>query len=107
MMSRKRKLKAVMVTGIMTVSCILWILGWNTSPFTSPSTKTERRYVESYIQSNSPDLEKVRALAELYWKRYPDVGRDSHYGRNGIMGIYGARTHYDQHGKREGRKWGR
>lgn len=107
MITKRPKLKAVVVTGIMTTSCVLWIFGLFTSPLTSPSTKAERRYVETYIQSHSPDLDKVRVLAELYWKRYPDVGQDHHYGRNGIMGIYGARNHYDQHGKVEGREWGR
>lgn len=99
--------KAILVSAVMIIAASLWLLGFVTSPSTSPRTRQERLYVDHYIQNNAPDLKEIRLQAERYWKRYPDVGADIHFGRNGIMGIYGARAHYDQHGKIEGRKWGK
>ena len=46
------------------------------------------------------------ALAEAYWRRYPDVGNDGYYGRQGPFGERGAAMHYEKHGRNEGRQWG-
>lgn len=99
-------LQGALIGSVMITAVSLWLLGLLTSPNTSPQTRQQRLFVEHYIQNNAPDLKEIRLMAEIYWKRYPDIGRDAHFGRNGIMGIYGARAHYDQHGKIEGRKWG-
>lgn len=99
-------IKGSLVSIVMFTAVGLWLLGMMTSPITSPQNRQQRLFVDNYIQNNAPDLEKVRLLAEIYWQRYPDVGSDAHFGRHGIMGIYGARAHYDQHGKIEGRRWG-
>ncbi|WP_163338276.1 DUF1302 domain-containing protein [Desulfopila sp. IMCC35008] len=98
--------KVILVTGVMVMAATLWLLGLLTSPGTSPQTRQQRLYLNHYIQNNAPDLKETRLLAEVYWKRYPDVGSDAHFGRNGIMGIHGALAHYNQHGKIEERRWG-
>ena len=57
-------------------------------------------------QENDPGSSLEHELAEAYWRRYPDIKEDAHYGINGPLGIFGAREHFRQHGKREGRVWG-
>lgn len=52
------------------------------------------------------DTAAEEALARAYWERYPDVRASALYGEKGRLGILGAREHYMQHGRREGRIWG-
>ena len=52
------------------------------------------------------DTAAEEKLARAYWSRYPDVAANPLYGENGKMGVLGAREHYMQHGRREGRIWG-
>jgi hypothetical protein len=106
MKSPSTLMRGALVSTVMLIAVSLWLLGLLTSPNTSPKTRQQRQFLEHYIQDNAPNLKETRRLAEIYWRRYPDVSSDTHFGRSGIMGIYGARAHYDQHGKIEGRKWG-
>lgn len=56
--------------------------------------------------SMSPaELAKEEALAEAYWRRYPDVAADDFFGRDGNLGVHGPRVHYERHGRAEGREW--
>lgn len=52
------------------------------------------------------DTTAEAALAHAYWERYPDVRASALYGEKGHLGILGAREHFMQHGRREGRVWG-
>ena len=52
------------------------------------------------------DLQQEAALADAYWRRYGDVAADSVVGRDGALGVFGAREHYNRHGRRENRIWG-
>jgi len=52
------------------------------------------------------DTAAEEALARAYWARYPDVRASPLYGEGGRLGILGAREHFMQHGRREGRVWG-
>jgi hypothetical protein len=75
------------------------------SPLLNAETRAQQQVLARFaLQQASPD--EVRALAEAYWQRNPDVAQDSFFGRNGKMGIFGAREHYDRHGRKEGRRWG-
>lgn len=57
-------------------------------------------------KKNYPDKKRERRLAEAYWSRYPDVRDDWYFGQNGRLGVYGARVHYERHGKQgNGRVW--
>lgn len=49
-----------------------------------------------------PEAEVERAYS--YWRRYPDVAKDDHYGKFGDLGVAGARRHYEEHGRREFRR---
>jgi hypothetical protein len=51
------------------------------------------------------NLEKERLLAAKYWARYPGVGVHSYFGKKGRLKIFGARAHFDRHGKGEGNVW--
>src|SRR5258708_3227027 len=63
-------------------------------------------YGGKMIRERAGDLSTERELAEAYWSRYPDVAGDAYFGRDGRLGIFGAREHYDRHGRREKRVWG-
>jgi hypothetical protein len=52
------------------------------------------------------DTAAEEALARAYWERYPDVRANPLYGEKGSLGVLGAREHFMQHGRREGRVWG-
>lgn len=52
-----------------------------------------------------PDLEKERVLAAKYWALYPEVAEDDYFGVHGRLKIYGARVHFERHGKGEGNVW--
>jgi hypothetical protein len=67
----------------------------------------ERVYAQRLEQSAKagPTPREIRGNAETYWAHYPDVANDPYFGRNGPLGIFGAREHYDRHGRREGRVW--
>ncbi|BHH85875.1 hypothetical protein LA52FAK_41640 [Desulforhopalus sp. 52FAK] len=67
-----------------------------------------RREGRIYARVMRPDdmvLEKE--LAELYWRRNPDVAGSSIWGREGALGLLGPRDHYRFFGKHQGRKWGK
>jgi FkbM family methyltransferase len=53
---------------------------------------------------SNPECEVEKAYS--YWRRYPDVANDSHYGRFGDLGVAGARRHFEEHGRKESkRQW--
>lgn len=103
MMTRKNIARAFVSAIIISISLWLWTRGLLQSPVMDPLVLKEKAFVKQYIQDNSPDYGAVKLLAEAYWERYPDVERDSYYGRKGPMGIFGPKEHFEQHGKREGR----
>ncbi len=90
------------VIGILVVSFGGWLIGLAGSPlFHSGPTDA----LVSAERSDDSDPAE-RALARVYWNRYPDVANHSYFGENGVLGSDGARTHYRLHGKAEGRRWG-
>jgi hypothetical protein len=102
----RRTARPAVILGIMAISAWLWFDGLARSPFFTPALLEERRYVQRYILEHAPDNAEERMLAYAYWHRYPDVREDGHYGKEGTMGIFGARKHYEQHGRHEGRVYG-
>lgn len=102
-----RRVRAIIAGGVIAISLGLWFHGLAKSPIMDREQHRQKSYVENYLRNHAPNMVEEQLLAETYWKRYPDVGQDSHFGKNGTMGIFGARAHFDQHGKREGRLWGK
>ncbi len=76
------------------------------SPLFDSRRGAEKAYVDRAIRSHRTDPAAERALAEAYWTRNTDVAGDAYYGRNGKLGLAGARAHYERYGRAEGRKWG-
>lgn len=92
------------VTGVaLAISCVIWLIGFLQSPLFRPEIYQERLRAEKLLKEQSPDYLAEKNLAEAYWMRYPDIIDHSYYGKQGPMGVYGAREHFKQHGKREGR----
>ncbi len=79
--------------------------GFSRSPMMNPDLRAQQELLARYAR-NQGNFAEIRMLAEAYWERNPDVASDSYFGRDGKMGIYGAREHYDRHGRKEGRQWG-
>lgn len=76
------------------------------SPLLDPERRAQALLLAQHAGSGRRDEVQERALAEAYWSRYPDVANDRFFGRQGLSGVWGAREHYDRHGRREGRLWG-
>ena len=66
--------------------------------------RREGRLFAPIIQPPRPEAEKE--LAEAYWQRYQDVANSDIWGREGSMGMLGARDHYHYYGRAQGRVWG-
>jgi hypothetical protein len=90
--------RPIAVAVVLSLSASLWLAALLQSPIRHPHLMVERQL--------TPELEETRSLAEAYWSRYRDVRDHEYYGKNGEMGIYGAREHYKNYGKREGRIFG-
>ncbi len=85
------------------VALLLWFKGFLQSPALIPHQVHEMKFLSDYLEQNMPDLQQERKMAESYWLRYQDVRDDPYWGENGPMGIWGARDHYEIHGRSEGR----
>jgi len=59
------------------------------------------REITEMVLPTQEDIE----LGSAYWERYPDVAIDRTYGRNGTLGLVGARLHFEDFGQAEGRVW--
>ena len=79
--------------------------GFSRSPAMNPNYRTQQEMLASYAKGQGNAAE-IRMLAEAYWQRNPDVAMDSYFGRDGKLGLFGAREHFDRHGRAEGRRWG-
>jgi hypothetical protein len=98
--------RAVLVALVLAACMALWYRGLRTSPvMRAEMAQTSAGEVEM-DQADDPASRLEHELARTYWQRYPDVREDPYYGINGPAGIHGARAHFQQHGKREGRVWG-
>ncbi len=91
--------------GLFLLSLGAYAYGAVTSSLFNPDLAGERTFLMTVSRMSEIDVAEMRRQAEAYWTRYKDVGRNEHFGRNGELGLYGARTHYLRHGRYEGRQW--
>ena len=87
----------------------LGVYGWQASGtmLLNRDLADRNRYLAAIAERPPVDRVAEAAAANVYWQRYPDIADDAYYGRSGPLGILGARQHYGDHGRREGRQWGR
>jgi len=102
------RLKASYAIACLCAAIALAIYGYGLahSPLINPEILTQRQLLAHHA-SQATDPEETRHLANAYWLRNPDVSKDPYYGRDGKLGDFGAAEHFRQHGKKEGRRWGR
>ncbi len=102
-MKRSESLRLLITGAALFLSLTLYVNGLLRSQVTDPALAGEEKYLQKYIDSQQPNYQKEKALADGYWRRYKDIRQNRYWGRDGPMGIWGARHHYRQHGRREGR----
>lgn len=106
MSKRTHRINFRISAAVLVTSSAFWTLGLLQSPLIKPKAQQEGFIVERAKQEQDPEYLAEKALAEAYWQRYPDIKNDSYFGEKGPMGINGAREHFKQYGKSEGRKYG-
>ena len=75
------------------------------SPLIDRARRSQVEFLSRFAQTGQLDEGREAELAASYWSQYSDVAADSFFGREGRLGVWGAREHYKRHGKREGRVW--
>ena len=87
------------------LALIAYAIGAWESPLLDRECRAQREFVSRYALMAARDETAEQVLAERYWTQYADVAADAKFGRNGSLGIWGAREHFNRHGRREGRHW--
>ena len=70
----------------------VYLWGAFTSPVFDQQRYRERAHLRAQLAASEQRVDREAALAEAYWRRYPDVAADVTYGP-GSMGVEGARAH--------------
>ncbi len=97
--------KNLCIVGVMALSVFVYGYGAWHSPQLNTETAAQSAYLKQMSQASQHNLEREKQLAEIYWRNNPDVSADLYFGKNGQLGILGAREHYKRHGQRENRTW--
>ena len=100
------RIRAVTTAVVLLLASGGWLWGlFSSEPLVAersgaPSHRSEQQRLESF------DEGQLRQAAEAYWNRYPDIRKHHYFGEHGPLGLDGARQHYLQHGRFEGRIYG-
>ncbi len=92
---------------IFAASLVVFGFGIAWSPIFDDVLAQERVVINKHARRDRVNVERELSLAEAYWQRNPDVAASEFFGTKGALGVFGAREHYDRHGRAEGRRWGR
>mgnify|MGYP001815005776 FL=1 len=95
--------KGWLVAGLLSLSLVLWLHGLLSSQIYNPEVHIPLRKAAALHRDNAAAHTDELELAKAYWLRYTDVRTHPFFGEEGPLGITGAREHYRQHGRREGR----
>ena len=87
-------------------SLMVFAAGMVHSPVIDDVLAQERVVLNKHARSDQVDLMRETRFAQAYWVRNPDVAAHAFFGAKGALGTFGAREHYDRHGRLEGRRWG-
>lgn len=91
---------------VFAVSLSVFALAIVHSPVIDDVLAQERVVLNKHARSDQVDVIRETLFAQAYWARNPDVAAHPFFGAKGALGIFGAREHYDRHGRLEGRIWG-
>lgn len=106
-MDRLRAARWIVVGVVLFVAAlIVFVLGLNDSALVDSRQANQQMIINSYARSESIDQVREKVLAEAYWRRNPDVAANPFFGTAGPLGVFGAREHFNRHGRVEGRGWG-
>ncbi len=94
------------ITVIILLSILLWVHGLQTSQILDAERQAQKLKAAVQLRDAAADRTDELQLARAYWLRYGDIRLHPLYGENGPLGISGARTHFRQHGRHEGRIYG-
>ena len=102
-----RALRYLLAAAAMILALGVFYLGLERSPLLdSRGAGDQAEFRRRMAERPDIDLADEQRLARAYWARNPDVAADAYFGEHGRLGIFGARTHYERHGRGEGRAWG-
>ncbi len=102
---RSPRLLTWIAVGGFVLALVAYAVGAFDSLLLDPRQRAATDLLIRYAAVEKTDERREQALADLYWLRYPDVAGDWYFGKNGKLGLWGAREHFKRHGKREGRNW--
>lgn len=94
-----------MAGGVFVICLGVFAIGIVHSPVIDDVLAQERIVLNKHARGDLIDVVREREFAETYWDLNPDVAAHPYFGSAGALGIFGAREHYDRHGRREGRRW--
>lgn len=90
---------------VFVASIVLYAILAMHSPLAVVDRHREAVVATEFARLSSAGQACERRLAALYWQANPDVSESAYFGRTGRLGMFGAREHFDRHGRREGRPW--
>jgi hypothetical protein len=91
---------------VFAVSLAVFAVGIVRSPVIDDVLAQERVVLNKHARGDQVDMIRETRFAQAYWSRNSDVAAHAFFGAKGALGIFGAREHYDRHGRLEGRHWG-
>jgi hypothetical protein len=95
-----------LVAGFLALSLILWLHGLLSTQIFDPAVHIPQQKAAALLRDAAAQRADEVQLARDYWLRYSDVRTHAFFGENGPLGISGAKEHFRQHGRREGRIYG-
>lgn len=102
-LSRRRALLGLLLLAVIG----LGIAGWlgRHSALLHPELAARKAHYEQLSSEGRIDAQREASLAGAYWRRYPDVAQNPYFGEGGLLGVFGAREHFERAGRAEGRRW--
>ena len=97
---RASQIRLAACAAILAMALGLYVGGASRSPLLATEIAERKHYIAEHSA-----LSRAKRRARAYWDENPDVRDDVFFGENGAQGIFGARVHYDRHGRDEGRTW--
>ena len=106
-MTIKKKIKGGhevwIIAAVIPLSILLWVHGLLTSEILDPEIQAQKRQAAVRLRDAATVSTNELEAARAYWLRYEDIRLHPLFGEHGPLGIAGAREHYRQHGRHEGR----